>query len=98
MNDELKNFFEVAFELRNQCEESNDPLKSAKIDALAKVCAEVVKVGKVPSQFYIEGNYPIHTELVENLLKELSIEIKTTLQDKRPTPGGTRYWVNFCTF
>lgn len=98
MNDELKNFFEVAFELRNQCEESNDPLKSAKIDALAKVCAEAVKAGKVPSQFYIEGNYPIHTELVENLLKELSIEIKTTLQDKRPTPGGTRYWVNFCTF
>lgn len=95
MNDELKNFFEVAFELRNECRASGDPLAGLKIDALAKVCADVVRGGKVPSQFYIEGDYPIHTELVEKLFEKLSIKIKRTLKN---TSSTSVYSVKFCTF
>lgn len=99
MNDELKNFFEVVFALRNQCEESGDPVASDKIDALAKVCAEVVKAGKIPPQFDIEENYPINTELVESLFSKLSIEIKDTFRYLDHRAGGKEvYCVTFCTF
>ncbi len=98
MYNSITYFFEVALALRNECEESYDSLKSAKIDALAKVCAEVIKHGDIPSQFYIEGYYPIHTELVLDLFYLLSIGIRNTYSGERYTANGKVYWVNFCTF
>ncbi len=98
MTDALKNFFEIAFALRNECESSGDPLASLKIEALAKVCAEIVRLGEIPSQFYIEGNCPIHTQLVESLFEKLSIKIKITFEDTDYTSDGKLYWANFCTF
>ena len=97
MTDELKNFFEVALALRNECKSSGDSVADAKIDALIEVCAEVIRRGKIPSQFYIEKDLPIHTELVEKLFEKLPIEIKHTYEGTKD--GAVKlYWINFCTF
>lgn len=97
MNDELRNFFEVAFALRNTCAESDDSLKDEKIDVLVQVCSAVVRVGEIPEHFYITGCYPLHTELVKELFDTLSIKITPFRRDVHDTSSGKVFSVDFCT-
>lgn len=88
-------FLEVAFALQDQCESSDDSYrdKALKISALSKVCAEVVRYGKIPEELHIKGGAgtPVKTELVEKLFKNLNIRIGTIIR-------GTKSGVSYATF